>query len=236
MAWSIDERFPAWGETGEFPVTGFFYNGGDQVNEKHLDALWNGINGLEEDVQSALNDIDSDADGVVDEADTTNLYKGNDIDSDGDGAVDEADTANLYKNNDIDSDGDGTVNDSDRYDGLAPSDGISGEALITDGTTATWGSVGISVSSFNSEDGTFTFATGGSETRTVTFANTYEFDATSPSVGITNAGATSKDPSAGWESWNTDTNGDIVGMDIGVQSANNNYSHEVTWHVMGITV
>lgn len=70
MAWSISDRFPSWGETGEFPGTGFFYEGGDQVNEKHLDALWNGLNGLEGEIQSALNDIDNDADGIVDEADT----------------------------------------------------------------------------------------------------------------------------------------------------------------------
>ena len=68
MAWNIAERFPSWGETGEFPAAGFFYEGGDQVNEKHLDALWNGVNGLEEDIQAALNDIDSNADGVVDKA------------------------------------------------------------------------------------------------------------------------------------------------------------------------
>lgn len=70
MAWTITERFPSWGETGEFPADGFFYEGGDQVNEKHLDALWNGVNGLEEDLQAALNDIDADADGIVDETDT----------------------------------------------------------------------------------------------------------------------------------------------------------------------
>jgi hypothetical protein len=70
MAWNIAERFPSWGETGEFPAAGFFYEGGDQVNEKHLDALWNGVNGLEEDIQAALNDIDSNADGVVDKAES----------------------------------------------------------------------------------------------------------------------------------------------------------------------
>lgn len=80
MAWTITERFPSWGESGEFPAAGFFYEGGDQVNEKHLDALWNGINGLEEDVQSALNDIDSDSDGVVDKA--NNLAAGAVLDGD----------------------------------------------------------------------------------------------------------------------------------------------------------
>lgn len=69
MAWTITERFPSWGEAGEFPADGFFYDGGDQVNEKHLDALWNGVDGLEEDIQAALNDIDSNADGIVDKAD-----------------------------------------------------------------------------------------------------------------------------------------------------------------------
>lgn len=69
MAWTITDRFPSWGESGEFPADGFFYEGGDQVNEKHLDALWNGIKGLENDVQAALNDIDSDSDGTVDNAD-----------------------------------------------------------------------------------------------------------------------------------------------------------------------
>lgn len=93
MAWSITERFPVWGETGEFPTAGFFYEGGDQVNEKHFDALWNGVNGLEEDIQDSLDDIDGDADGVVDEADTANLYKGNDIDTNGDGKVNAAESA-----------------------------------------------------------------------------------------------------------------------------------------------
>jgi hypothetical protein len=69
MTWDITDRFPNWGETGESPPTGFFYEGGDQVNEKHLDYLWNSVKGLEDDVQSALNDIDNDGDGTVDLAD-----------------------------------------------------------------------------------------------------------------------------------------------------------------------
>jgi hypothetical protein len=69
MSWSVTDRFPSWGETGESPGSGFFYEGGDQVNEKHLDYLWNSLKGLEDDVQAALNDIDSNSDGVVDKAD-----------------------------------------------------------------------------------------------------------------------------------------------------------------------
>jgi hypothetical protein len=68
MSWSVSDRFPSWGETGESPGSGFFYEGGDQVNEKHLDYLWNSLKGFEDDVQAALNDIDSNADGVVDKA------------------------------------------------------------------------------------------------------------------------------------------------------------------------
>jgi microcystin-dependent protein len=125
MAWSITDRFPNWGEAGEFPQVGFFYEGGDQVNEKHLDALWNGLNNFEGEVQAALNDIDSDNDGIVDEADTANLYKGNDIDSDGDGTVDNA----------------------EKYDGLAPSDGGAGNFLTTDGTNVSWQEVSTGVPS-----------------------------------------------------------------------------------------
>jgi hypothetical protein len=114
MSWNITDRFPSWGETGESPQDGFFYDGGDQVNEKHLDYLWNSVKGLENDVQSALNDIDNDSDGVVDKADSANTYKGNEIDSDGDGVVDDATNVTAtYKGNDIDSDGDGTVDESD---------------------------------------------------------------------------------------------------------------------------
>lgn len=61
----LTNNFPSWGETGEFPSAGFFYEGGDQVNEKHLDALWNGINvqfdefieGIEERVEDLSGDL-----------------------------------------------------------------------------------------------------------------------------------------------------------------------------------
>jgi hypothetical protein len=95
MSWDIRDRFPNWGESGESPPDGFFYDGGDQVNEKHLDYLWDSVKGLEDDVQASLNDIDSNSDGRVDAADTATLVKGNDIDSDGDGKVDSANTADT---------------------------------------------------------------------------------------------------------------------------------------------
>lgn len=64
------------------------------------------------------NDIDSNGDGTVDAAvNVTSTYKGNDIDTDGDGVVNQADDALLYKGNDIDSDGDGVVNNSNQLEG-----------------------------------------------------------------------------------------------------------------------
>jgi len=82
MAWDITDRFPLWGESGEFPIDGFFYEGGDQVNEKHLDALWNGVKNFEQEVDNALTDIDSDQDGKVDAADDADAYSGT-VPSDG---------------------------------------------------------------------------------------------------------------------------------------------------------
>jgi len=69
MSWTIQDRFPTWGEAGESPPDGFFYTGGDQVNEKHLDYLWDNLDALRDDANAALTDIDSNSDGVVDEAD-----------------------------------------------------------------------------------------------------------------------------------------------------------------------
>jgi len=39
----ITNPFPSWGEAGASPPNGFFYEGGDQVNEKHLDYLWDNM-------------------------------------------------------------------------------------------------------------------------------------------------------------------------------------------------
>lgn len=54
-------QFPSWGESGEYPQSGFFYEGGDQVNEKHMDALWNGvkthIDNLNDGIRDRVRDI-----------------------------------------------------------------------------------------------------------------------------------------------------------------------------------
>lgn len=70
MAWTISDQFPPWGDTGERPSDNKNYAGGDQVNEKHFDYLWYSCGVIENDVRAALTDIDSDKDGIVDEADT----------------------------------------------------------------------------------------------------------------------------------------------------------------------
>ena len=77
MVWTIPDLFPNWGDSGEQPPSGKDYQGGDNVNEKHLDYLWNSLYELEDDVRSALEDIDSDKDGVVDKAEkATNVETG----------------------------------------------------------------------------------------------------------------------------------------------------------------
>lgn len=103
-----------WGETGTEPPVNYSYEEG----ERPIDAWdnWFNYNVINEltDVIDIINDIDSNTDGVVDEAETANAYKGNDIDSNGDG----------------------TVDNSDQFAGVSPSDGSSGQSLVTDGSSS----------------------------------------------------------------------------------------------------
>lgn len=150
MAWNISDRFPSWGEDGEFPATGFFYEGGDQVNEKHMDALWNGINGLEGDVQAALNDLDSDGDGEVDAADIARALDSSKVGdglNGGDGTELSVDVTDLLgdgltegSNNfifDESSIKDGGVKEIDAQE-FAGADGTSGQVLTTNGAAVSW--------------------------------------------------------------------------------------------------
>ena len=68
---SVTNRFPEWGKTGEEPPLGFEYDGGDQVNEKHLNYLWSAINlqtddfiertdEIEEELQSEVTRLEGD--------------------------------------------------------------------------------------------------------------------------------------------------------------------------------
>lgn len=70
MAWTIGDLFPPWGDAGERPSDNKDYKGGDQVNEKHFDYLWKSAGDLENDLRTALQDIDNNEDGIVDEADS----------------------------------------------------------------------------------------------------------------------------------------------------------------------
>ena len=81
------------GSTGTEPATSIDYDNGDPVDESEFDYfIYTEFNKIGE-LIDFLDEVDSDGDGVVDEADTANAYKGNDIDSNGDGKVDEADRA-----------------------------------------------------------------------------------------------------------------------------------------------
>lgn len=118
------------GDAGSKPADGNEFASGERPDAQVFDWFWNRVTNVINSVWDEFDRLDSDDDGIVDEADTANLYKGNDIDSDGDGTVNDAENVTAtYKGNDIDSDGDGTVNDSDNLNGkgdeyLVPSGGI----------------------------------------------------------------------------------------------------------------
>jgi len=133
----LSSVWPQWGSSGSKPSDGKDYSGGDNPQADHYDYLWNYIRVGFGKVEDRLNAIDSDDDGVVDEADYANdadasTYKGSDIDSDGDGRVDYADTSQLVKGTDIDSDGDGVVNEAD-YANDADASTYKGSDIDSDG-------------------------------------------------------------------------------------------------------
>ena len=59
---SVTNRFPEWGKTGEEPPLGFEYNGGDQVNEKHLNYLWSAIKLQTDDFIEKTDDLQQEID------------------------------------------------------------------------------------------------------------------------------------------------------------------------------
>ena len=69
----VDNQFPLWGREGESPADGFEYEGGDQVNEKHLNYLWNASRVQAEDFidefQAVYDDLDDLDDYFQDEVD-----------------------------------------------------------------------------------------------------------------------------------------------------------------------
>ncbi|WP_226041161.1 hypothetical protein [Natrinema sp. DC36] len=61
----LENEFPSWGETGELPTSGTYYEKGDQVNEKHLDALWYNIKTHFDSTNTAIRDRIRDIEGDV---------------------------------------------------------------------------------------------------------------------------------------------------------------------------
>lgn len=94
----LKSRFPQIGSSGTKPEDGKAWEEGENYWASHVNYIWNNIRTALSDIENWVNTVDSDGDGVVDEADYANdadasTYKGNDIDSNGDGEVDWATTA-----------------------------------------------------------------------------------------------------------------------------------------------
>jgi hypothetical protein len=123
------------GDAGAKPADGLDFQNKDFPDPEEFDWFWNQVPTAINDHADTIETIDTNEDGVVDEAETahnTIAYKGNDIDSDGDGKVDSADVADsakTYKDNDIDSDGDGTVDSADVADTASGLTGVSHSEL-----------------------------------------------------------------------------------------------------------
>lgn len=87
------------GSTGTEPPSPRDYQTRDELDADELDYYLNEQFSNIKALIDALHALDSDDDGIVDEADyaqdaDASTYKGSDIDSDGDGIVDQADSAN----------------------------------------------------------------------------------------------------------------------------------------------
>lgn len=84
------------GSQGTEPGSSLDYQNGDPLDADNFDYYVNVEFSKIKAIIDALNTLDSNDDGKVDAADVadnTTLYKGNDIDSDGDGVVNDADYA-----------------------------------------------------------------------------------------------------------------------------------------------
>lgn len=86
------------GDTGTKPPNGLDFQSGGFPEPEEFDWFWSQVPSAINDHANLLEAIDTDEDGVVDEATTAQSatsYKGNDIDSDGDGKVDSAESADT---------------------------------------------------------------------------------------------------------------------------------------------
>lgn len=79
------------GDTGTQPSQSLNFQDGDYPDPEEFDWFWSEVPDAINDHADLLEAIDSDEDGIVDQADNALLFKGNDLDSDGDGVVDDSD-------------------------------------------------------------------------------------------------------------------------------------------------
>jgi hypothetical protein len=97
MADTVDHTH---GDTGTKPADGLNFANGDLPDPEVFDWFWTEVPKAINDHAALLEEIDSNGDGVVDQAaqaDNATNVKGNDIDSDADGKVDAAETADTAK-------------------------------------------------------------------------------------------------------------------------------------------
>lgn len=80
------------GDSGTRPDDGTDFQADDVAPSETFDWLFDTLPTAIDALSAEFDELDSDGNGVVDAADTANLYKNNDIDSDGDGVVDASDS------------------------------------------------------------------------------------------------------------------------------------------------
>lgn len=127
-----NDPFDTHGDTGVQPNAGRDFQSGGNPSAQEFDWWWYTVITKFRAINAEFNRLDSDDDGVVDEADyarTANAtsYKGEDLDTDGNGKADTAEfaedaDATTYKGSDIDSDGSGVVDEAETVSG---NDGVA---------------------------------------------------------------------------------------------------------------
>ena len=137
---SVTNRFPEWGKTGEEPPLGFEYEGGDQVNEKHLNYLWDAIQKQTDDfitktdaLQTQLDDHEAattahGSDGDVVGQNTLDSVE-SDLQSDIDGKADDPHGNNAHTTNYTDT-SPSDVTSSNWGDYEIQKDGTDGNGII----------------------------------------------------------------------------------------------------------
>lgn len=100
------------GDSGNQPPDGNEFAANERPDAQHFDWWWTNVLSKINKLWDEFSRIDSDDDGVVDEADyaqdaDASTYKGNDLDSDGDGIVDNADRLDGFEASELSGGGGG---------------------------------------------------------------------------------------------------------------------------------